>query len=89
MPDCFSENHRAVSYVWANQSAAGSVWDNAYAGDSVKMFVLKSAEDPTVTWLHEKHNDYEDLKSVFGEEISSVHAVAVMAPIPMIVTVLL
>lgn len=53
------------------------------------MFVLKSAEDPTVTWLHEKHNDYEDLKSVFGEEISSIHAVAVMTPIPMIVTVLL
>ena len=69
---------RALSYVWANQSIAGSVWDNAYAGESVRMFVLKSANDPTGVWLNEKRNVYEDLKLVFGEEITSVDAVAVM-----------
>jgi hypothetical protein len=71
-------NSRAMSYVWANQSEAGSIWDNAYAGDSVIMFALKSAKDPTGTWLHEKRNVYEDLKTVFGEEIATVDAVAVM-----------
>ena len=55
---CFSETSRAVSYVWSNQSGAGDAWDNAYAGDSVKMFALKTAEDPTGTWLHEKRNVY-------------------------------
>lgn len=71
-------NRRALSYVWANQSAAGTTWDNAYAGDSVRMFALKSAADPTGTWLYEKRNVYEDLKAEFGEEITSVDAVAVM-----------
>lgn len=42
------------------------------------MFALKSAEDPTGTWLREKRNVYENLKSVFGEEITSVHVAAVM-----------
>ena len=45
------------------------------------MFALKFAEDPTGTWLHEKRNVYEDLESVFGEEITSVHLVAVMTDI--------
>lgn len=74
----FFWNRRALSYVWANQSLAGSVWDNAYAGESVRMFALKSAKDPTESWLYEKRNVYEDLKAVFGEEITSVDAVAVM-----------
>lgn len=42
------------------------------------MSALKTAEDPTGTWLHGKRNVYEDLESVFGEEITSVHVVAVM-----------
>ena len=71
-------NRRAISYVWANRSETGSVWDNAYAGDSVKMLALKSAKEPTRTWLHEKRNVYEDFKAVFGEEIATVDAVAVM-----------
>ena len=71
-------NRRALSYVWAKQSLAGSVWDNAYAGESVRMLALKSAKHPTGVWLYEKRNVYEDLKAVFGEEITSVDAVAVM-----------
>lgn len=71
-------NRRAISYVWANQSEADSVWDNAYAGGSVIMLALKSANDPTGTWLYEKRNVYEDSKMVFGEEIATVDAVAVM-----------
>lgn len=69
---------KALSYVWSNQSSAGDIWDNAYAGNSVKMFALKSSADPTSTWLHEKRNVFEDLKAVFGKEITTVDAVAVM-----------
>jgi len=69
---------RALSYVWANSAVKGSVWDNAFAGKSVKMLALRSAGDETKKWLIEKRNVYEDLKKVFGEEISTIDAVAVM-----------
>ncbi|MCK5359733.1 MAG: DUF3047 domain-containing protein [Gammaproteobacteria bacterium] len=69
---------RAISYVWANQSEKGEIWNNAFAGESVKMFALRSAEDKTGRWVSEKRNVYEDLKLLFGEEISSIDAVAIM-----------
>ncbi|MFW2439274.1 MAG: DUF3047 domain-containing protein [Arenicellales bacterium] len=69
---------KALSYVWANAADKGSVWDNAYAGESVKMLALRSAGDETKKWLIEKRNVYEDLKQVFGEEISVIDAVAIM-----------
>jgi hypothetical protein len=68
----------ALSYVWANQAVKGSVWNNAYAGDSVKMLALRSSDDVTGTWYTEKRNVYEDLKKVFGKEISSIDSVAIM-----------
>ncbi|HDH15310.1 MAG TPA: DUF3047 domain-containing protein, partial [Gammaproteobacteria bacterium] len=34
--------------------------------------------DATKKWLTEKRNVYEDLKKVFGKEISTIDAVAVM-----------
>ena len=69
---------RAISYVWANQSETGEIWNNAFAGDSVKMFALRSVTDKTNHWVSEKRNIYEDLKLVFDEEISSIDAVAIM-----------
>ena len=69
---------KALSYVWANSAVKGSVWDNAFAGKSVKMLALRSAGDETKKWLTEKRNVYEDMKRVFGEEISTIDAVAVM-----------
>lgn len=68
----------ALSYVWANKSIKGEIWNNAFAGDSVKMFALRSAEEATDVWLSEKRNVYEDLKLAFGESISSIDAVAIM-----------
>ncbi len=69
---------RAVSYVWANAAVKGSVWDNAFAEKSVKMFALRSADDTTKKWLTEKRNVYEDLEKVFGEEINTIDAIAIM-----------
>jgi hypothetical protein len=69
---------RALSYVWANKSQKGEIWNNAFAGDSVKMFALRSVEDETGIWVSEKRNVYEDLKLAFGEAISTIDAVAIM-----------
>jgi hypothetical protein len=68
----------ALSYVWANKSKKGEIWNNAFAGDAVKMFALRSAENETGLWVSEKRNVYEDLKLAFGEEINSIDAVAIM-----------
>ena len=68
----------ALSYVWANRAKKGEIWNNAFAGDAVKMFALRSAEDATGTWVSEKRNVYEDLKQAFGEAISTIDAVAIM-----------
>jgi hypothetical protein len=68
----------ALNYVWANHAAKNTVWNNAYAGESVKMFALRSSDDETGTWYTEKRNVYEDLKRIFGKEISSIDAVALM-----------
>ncbi len=68
----------ALSYVWANAADKGAIWDNAYAGKSVKMLALRSAEDDTKKWMTEKRNVYEDLKQVFSKEINTIDAVAIM-----------
>ncbi len=68
----------ALNYVWANHVTKDTVWNNAYAGESVKMFALRSSDDVTGTWYTEKRNVYEDLKRVFGREIPSIDAVAIM-----------
>ncbi len=68
----------ALNYVWANHATKDTVWNNAYAGESVKMFALRSSDDVTGTWYTEKRNVYEDLKRVFGREIPSIDAVAIM-----------
>jgi len=74
----FFWNTSALSYVWANTAAKGSTWDNAYAGKSVKMLTLRSAGDETKKWLTEKRNVYADLKQLFGKEITTIDAVALM-----------
>lgn len=69
---------RALNYVWANNAARGSIWNNAYAGKSVKMYALRSEGDRTNKWLTEKRNVYDDIKGVFGDEVINISAVAIM-----------
>ena len=69
---------RALSYVWASQQDKGAIWNNAYAGKSVKMLALKSVTDSTAQWYTEKRNVYADLKKVFGNEITRIDVLALM-----------
>jgi hypothetical protein len=68
----------AVNYVWANQMPAGSEWDNAYAGDRVKMVALRSANDGLERWFHEKRNVREDLYRLHGIEVRYIDGIAIM-----------
>lgn len=69
---------KAINYVWANASAKGTVWPNAFAGDHAIMIALRSSADPTGTWFSEKRNILNDLKQYLGENIRYIDAVAIM-----------
>jgi hypothetical protein len=68
---------RAVNYVWSSHQAVGEVWPNAFTG-SARMVAVRSGEGDAGRWVHERRNVREDLKRLFGEDISHIHAVAVM-----------
>ncbi|MGR9072454.1 MAG: DUF3047 domain-containing protein [Gammaproteobacteria bacterium] len=69
---------RAVNYVWAGTSAKGEIWPNAFAGENAMMIAVRSSSDDTGRWYEEKRNILKDLKRVYGEDISSIDAVALM-----------
>ena len=69
---------RAINYVWASTSPIGKTWPNAFAGDHAIMIALRSADDETGTWYHEKRNILTDLKQHVDASIRYVDAVALM-----------
>ncbi|MDY6954713.1 MAG: DUF3047 domain-containing protein [Thermodesulfobacteriota bacterium] len=69
---------KAISYVWANTSPKGHVWPNAFGGKNAMMVALRSADDETGTWHFEKRNVAADFQELFGEEIQTIDAVALM-----------
>ena len=69
---------RAINYVWASKEEKGSVWPNAFVGKNAMLLAVRSAADKPGVWYQEKRNVYEDLKEIFGEEIKTIHAVAIM-----------
>jgi hypothetical protein len=69
---------KSINYVWAGNSQKLSHWPNAYTGDSVIMFALRSKEDKLNTWYTEKRNVKEDFKNLLGKDIHSIDAVAIM-----------
>ena len=69
---------RAINYVWASKEEKGSVWPNAFVGKNAMLLAVRSAADKPEFWYQEKRNVYEDLKEIFGEEIKTIHAVAIM-----------
>ncbi len=68
---------RAVNYVWASQQAQGSTWPNAYTSQA-RMLAVRSGEQDSGAWRHERRNVLTDLKRLFGADITQIHAVAIM-----------
>ncbi len=69
---------KSINYVWSNNQAVGSSWDNAYTNHA-KMVAIHSGSKKTGLWLTEKRNVHKDFKQLFGEEISKVHIIAIMS----------
>jgi len=69
---------KAINYVWAGNSAKGSIWPNAFAGDHAMMLALRGPEASLNSWQTEKRNVRADFKQLFGEDVRRIDAVAIM-----------
>lgn len=70
---------KAINYVWSGSSEQGKVWPNAFAGKNAMMISIRSRKDPIDVWIQEKRNVLEDLKRVYGENLRTIDAVAIMS----------
>ncbi len=68
----------ALSYIWATATPVGTVMDNAFSGDFVKMIVVQSGADAVGRWAEQERNVYEDYTRAFGAEPPLVEGVAIM-----------
>ncbi len=69
---------KAINYVWASNTAKDSVWPNAFAGDHAMMLALRGPEAALNVWYSEKRNVRADLQKLFGEDLRTIDAVALM-----------
>ena len=59
---------RSINYVWSSNQEESSLWDNAYAGDKVKMVAVQGKDATLNHWYQEKRNVYKDLIAMFGDK---------------------
>lgn len=67
---------RALNYVWSNQQKE-STWANAYTSRNI-MLAVDGGEQHTQRWRHYSRNLRHDLQRIFGEDIRSIDAIAIM-----------
>ena len=68
----------AINYIWATAMPVGSIVDNPFAGDFVKMISVQSGAGALGRWIEQERNVYEDYKRAFGAEPPLVEGVAMM-----------
>lgn len=68
---------RAINYVWTSQKKINTTWDNPYTAN-VKMLAIQSGKNFLNTWKTEKRNVKKDFKDLFGIDINSLDAIAIM-----------
>ena len=73
----FFWNTKAINYVWSSNQAQGSEWPNAYTG-SAKMVAVQTGKEKVGQWVKQRRNVREDLKRLFGNDLTHIDAVAVM-----------
>lgn len=73
----FFWNTRAINYVWSSNQTKGSRWPNAFT-ENARMLAVESGEGLMGQWVNEKRNVRADFRMLFGDDIESIDAVAVM-----------
>lgn len=69
---------RAINYVWSSQQPVGAQWPNAFSRQT-RMIAVDSGSALLGKWVSHSRNIGEDYRQMFGEEISSADAVAIMS----------
>ncbi len=64
-------NTKSLSYVWSSNQEKGLIWDNPFAGASVKMMSIQGKHSKKGTWYQEKRDVYQDLIEAFGDKGSA------------------
>ena len=68
---------RSLVYVWSSNQPVNSAWENPFTGNA-RHIAVRSGAAEVGQWLSEKRNIREDFKRVFGEDIETIDAVAIM-----------
>lgn len=68
-------NTMALNYVWSSGQPKGAEWPNAYASQA-RMIALRSG--PGEGWATERRDLRADFRRQFGEDVTSIDAVAIM-----------
>ncbi|GGQ18866.1 DUF3047 domain-containing protein [Shewanella litoralis] len=61
-------NTKSLNYVWSSNQDKGLVWNNAFAGSSVKMMSVRGQQSQRGQWYEEQRNVYQDLIDTFGDK---------------------
>ncbi len=69
---------RAINYVWASTRAEGESWPNAYT-DGARHIAVRTGDEHAGRWLDERRDVRADFRTLFGEDVRYVDAVAIMS----------
>ncbi|MDX8398244.1 MAG: DUF3047 domain-containing protein [Mariprofundaceae bacterium] len=68
---------RALSYVWSSSHQKFESWDNPYTSNT-KMYAVDSGSINIGSWQYYKRNIRDDLRELFGDDLKSIDAIAIM-----------
>jgi hypothetical protein len=68
---------KALNYVWAGKSPVGTSWPNPFTSQA-RMLAVNSGAAEAGKWVAHERNVREDLRAAFGEDVTEIHAVAIM-----------
>ncbi len=68
---------RALNYVWSSNTSSNTTWPNAFTEKAI-MIPLRSSQDQTHTWQHEKVDVKKDLLQHFNKLPKYISGVAIM-----------
>lgn len=69
---------RAINYVWSSHQPIGSQWPNAFTSQA-RMIAVDSGSESLGHWISHQRNIREDYRQLFGEDVDTADAVAIMS----------
>ncbi len=68
---------RSLVYVWSSNQPVGATWNNAFTSNA-RVMALRSGTRDAGRWVSEKRDIRADFRQLFGEDIATIDAVALM-----------